>query len=142
MRRKRRIGTLALAVLAALAAGCGRDLPKAPGPLIDRHITEDPQAVLDVATLLDDDATAFVWTFRDRDDLAPWTIEGAERFRAGEGKLLGYLVGQVMGRSRGKADPRRVRDRLLHVLGGPASDDPADPDPDADADSDRGTAGR
>jgi len=44
----------------------------------------------------------------------------AERYRAGEAKLVGFLVGQVMGRSGGAADPRRVRERLLERLG-PAS---------------------
>jgi aspartyl-tRNA(Asn)/glutamyl-tRNA(Gln) amidotransferase subunit B len=35
-----------------------------------------------------------------------------ERVRAGEAKLLNFLIGQVMKRTKGKADPQVVRDRL------------------------------
>ena len=35
------------------------------------------------------------------------------RYRAGESKLLGFLVGQVMKQSRGKADPKAVAELLL-----------------------------
>ena len=38
------------------------------------------------------------------------------RFRAGEGKLLGFLVGQVMKRSQGKADPKGVQPVLQRRL--------------------------
>lgn len=61
---------------------------------------------------------------RDEDLLERWVDEvvgehpeEAERVRAGEGKLLGFLVGQVMKRSRGKADPRRVSELLRDRLG-------------------------
>ncbi len=40
-----------------------------------------------------------------------------ERLRAGEGKLLRFLVGQVMKRSGGKADPVIVNDVLVRLLG-------------------------
>lgn len=38
------------------------------------------------------------------------------RYRGGETKLLGFLVGRVMGRSGGKADPRRVNELLRSRL--------------------------
>ena len=38
------------------------------------------------------------------------------RYQAGEGKLLGFLVGQVMKRSQGKADPKGVQPVLLRKL--------------------------
>jgi Asp-tRNA(Asn)/Glu-tRNA(Gln) amidotransferase B subunit len=38
------------------------------------------------------------------------------RFRSGETKLLGFLVGQVMKRSQGKADPKGVQPVLLRRL--------------------------
>src|SRR5688572_28524548 len=38
------------------------------------------------------------------------------RFRAGEQKLLGFLMGQLMKKSDGKADPRRASDPLRQRL--------------------------
>ena len=56
---------------------------------------------------------------RDADELARWVDEviaehpgEAQRFRDGETKLLGVLVGLVMKKSRGRADPRRVNQLL------------------------------
>ncbi len=40
------------------------------------------------------------------------------RYRAGEAKLLGFLTGQVMKASQGKADPKKVQPLLLARLGG------------------------
>ena len=40
------------------------------------------------------------------------------RYRGGEAKLLGFFVGQVMKRSGGKADPRRVNELLRKALTG------------------------
>ncbi|MDQ6887688.1 MAG: Asp-tRNA(Asn)/Glu-tRNA(Gln) amidotransferase subunit GatB [Gemmatimonadota bacterium] len=60
----------------------------------------------------------------DRDQLATWVDEvlvenpiEATRFRAGEKKLLGVLVGLVMKKSRGRADPRRVNQLLSERTG-------------------------
>lgn len=39
-----------------------------------------------------------------------------ERYRGGEGRLLGFLMGQVMARSRGGADPRLVNETLRERL--------------------------
>jgi aspartyl-tRNA(Asn)/glutamyl-tRNA(Gln) amidotransferase subunit B len=43
--------------------------------------------------------------------------EELARYRAGEARLLGFFVGQVMKRSAGKADPRRVNELLRKALG-------------------------
>jgi Asp-tRNA(Asn)/Glu-tRNA(Gln) amidotransferase B subunit len=40
------------------------------------------------------------------------------RFRGGEGKLMQFFVGQVMKRSRGKADPKAVQPVLTEKLAG------------------------
>jgi aspartyl-tRNA(Asn)/glutamyl-tRNA(Gln) amidotransferase subunit B len=61
---------------------------------------------------------------RDDGQLSEWVAEvvashGEEvvRYREGEKRLLGFLVGQVMKRSAGKADPRRVNELLREALG-------------------------
>jgi aspartyl-tRNA(Asn)/glutamyl-tRNA(Gln) amidotransferase subunit B len=41
-----------------------------------------------------------------------------ERYRAGEAKLIGFFVGQVMKRSQGKADPKAVQPVLVERLNG------------------------
>ena len=41
----------------------------------------------------------------------------AERFRKGEKKLQGVLIGAVMKRSKGSADPKRVAQLLAKRLG-------------------------
>jgi aspartyl-tRNA(Asn)/glutamyl-tRNA(Gln) amidotransferase subunit B len=60
---------------------------------------------------------------KDESSLEQWVDEviaanpkEVERYRAGEGKLLGFLVGQVMKRSQGKADPKGVQPVLLRKL--------------------------
>ena len=61
---------------------------------------------------------------RDASELERWVDEvlaenpnEAERFRGGEKKLLGVLVGQVMKKSKGRADPRRVNQLLSERAG-------------------------
>jgi aspartyl-tRNA(Asn)/glutamyl-tRNA(Gln) amidotransferase subunit B len=61
---------------------------------------------------------------RDADELARWVDEvivehpaEAQRFRDGEKKLLGVLVGLVMKKSKGRADPRRVNQLLSERAG-------------------------
>ncbi|KPJ83251.1 MAG: glutamyl-tRNA amidotransferase [Gemmatimonas sp. SG8_23] len=56
---------------------------------------------------------------RDDEQLVTWVDEvvdahpeESERVRGGEDRLVGFLVGQVMRRSGGKADPRRVNELL------------------------------
>jgi aspartyl-tRNA(Asn)/glutamyl-tRNA(Gln) amidotransferase subunit B len=49
--------------------------------------------------------------------------EEVARYRAGETRLLHFLIGQVMRRTGGKARPGPVRELLVRELGGPG---PAD----------------
>ena len=44
-----------------------------------------------------------------------------EQFRAGKQQVLGFLVGQVMKASRGKANPQQVNEALRKQLGSPAT---------------------
>jgi aspartyl-tRNA(Asn)/glutamyl-tRNA(Gln) amidotransferase subunit B len=41
----------------------------------------------------------------------------AEQFRAGKAQVLGFLVGQVMKASKGKANPQQVNEALRKKLG-------------------------
>jgi aspartyl-tRNA(Asn)/glutamyl-tRNA(Gln) amidotransferase subunit B len=59
----------------------------------------------------------------DAEQLGPWVDEvlaanprEIERYRAGETKLLGFFTGQVMKRSSGKADPKKIAPLLLEKL--------------------------
>ncbi|HSR14605.1 MAG TPA: Asp-tRNA(Asn)/Glu-tRNA(Gln) amidotransferase subunit GatB [Gemmatimonadales bacterium] len=61
---------------------------------------------------------------RDESALEQWVDEviaacpaEVERYRNGETKLLGFLVGQVMKKSQGKADPKGVQPVLMRRLG-------------------------
>lgn len=61
---------------------------------------------------------------RDSSALEAWVDEviaanpdEVERLRGGDGKLMGFFVGQVMKLSRGKADPREVSEILRSKLG-------------------------
>jgi aspartyl-tRNA(Asn)/glutamyl-tRNA(Gln) amidotransferase subunit B len=45
-----------------------------------------------------------------------------EQFRAGKQQVLGFLVGQVMKASRGKANPQQVNETLRKQLGAPRAD--------------------
>jgi aspartyl-tRNA(Asn)/glutamyl-tRNA(Gln) amidotransferase subunit B len=47
--------------------------------------------------------------------------DNVQRYRAGEAKVLNYLMGQVMRRTGGKADPAAVRERLARKLSGGSS---------------------
>ena len=62
---------------------------------------------------------------QDAEQIDAWVREALEahpgeaaRYRAGEAKLLAFFVGQVMKRSRGKADPKAVNAALTAALGG------------------------
>ncbi|MEX1272109.1 MAG: hypothetical protein WEB55_06630, partial [Acidimicrobiia bacterium] len=43
--------------------------------------------------------------------------DAVERYRAGETKVVGFLVGQVMRATQGKADPKAVNGLLIKKLG-------------------------
>jgi aspartyl-tRNA(Asn)/glutamyl-tRNA(Gln) amidotransferase subunit B len=51
------------------------------------------------------------------DDVVASNPEEAERVRAGDRKVVGFLVGQVMKATRGSADGGRVRQLLMEKLG-------------------------
>ena len=61
---------------------------------------------------------------RDTGQLETWADEviaanpdAAARYRAGEAKLLGFFMGEVMKKSRGKADPKQATQALRERLG-------------------------
>ena len=66
---------------------------------------------------------------RDSGEIADW-VEMVMRehpgpvaqYREGKTKALGFLVGEVMKRSSGRADPRQVRDLLGQSLASPGSE--------------------
>jgi aspartyl-tRNA(Asn)/glutamyl-tRNA(Gln) amidotransferase subunit B len=62
-----------------------------------------------------------------REEDALWAIaretleshpQAVEDFRAGKTQALGFLVGQAMKRSEGRADPKRLAQILLELLKG------------------------
>ncbi|MHB1326987.1 MAG: Asp-tRNA(Asn)/Glu-tRNA(Gln) amidotransferase subunit GatB [Gemmatimonadales bacterium] len=75
---------------------------------------ETPSAVIDRLGLgqVRDDEALTAWV---TEVLAAHPTE-VDRFRQGEGKLMGFLVGQVMKKSRGKADPKAVSDLIAKAL--------------------------
>jgi len=80
-----------------------------------QHPTEEPQAVAERLGLVQ---------VSDQGALAGWVDEvlaahpaEAARYKAGETKLMGFFVGQVMKRSKGKADPKGVQPVLQEKLG-------------------------
>ncbi len=50
------------------------------------------------------------------DDVLNKNPEEIERFRAGEAKLMGFFVGQVMKETKGKANPNIVNELLRRKL--------------------------
>jgi len=76
---------------------------------------EDPAAIADREGLrqVDDDAQLVAWI----DEVLVAHPDEARRFLAGEKKLLGVLVGEVMKASGGKADPRKVNQLLAKRAG-------------------------
>ncbi len=62
---------------------------------------------------------------RDDEQLRAWAEEAVaghegevERYRGGDTRLLAFFMGQVMKRSKGKADPRRTTELLKELLDG------------------------
>ncbi|MBS0600149.1 MAG: Asp-tRNA(Asn)/Glu-tRNA(Gln) amidotransferase subunit GatB [Proteobacteria bacterium] len=52
------------------------------------------------------------------DDILAASPKQGEQYRAGQDKLFGFFVGQVMKASKGKANPQQVNERLLARLKG------------------------
>jgi aspartyl-tRNA(Asn)/glutamyl-tRNA(Gln) amidotransferase subunit B len=83
---------------------------------LSRSPGENPRAVAERLGLLQ---------VRDEGALSDWVEEviaahpgEVARFRDGETKLMSFFVGQVMKRSKGKADPKGVQPVLAEKLGG------------------------
>jgi aspartyl-tRNA(Asn)/glutamyl-tRNA(Gln) amidotransferase subunit B len=62
---------------------------------------------------VDDDAQLVAWL----DEVVAEMPTEAERFRTGERKLQGVLIGAVMKKSKGRADPRKLNQLLSSRLG-------------------------
>lgn len=62
---------------------------------------------------ISDDGTLAKWV----DEVLAENPREAERFLAGESRLVGVLVGQVMKKSKGSADPKRVNQLLVARAG-------------------------
>ena len=50
------------------------------------------------------------------DDVIAEHPDNVEKFRAGEEKVLNFLMGQVMRRTEGKANPAAIRDLLVERM--------------------------
>jgi aspartyl-tRNA(Asn)/glutamyl-tRNA(Gln) amidotransferase subunit B len=70
-------------------------------------------AARDGLVKVDDDAQLATWL----DEVVAEMPNEAERFRAGERKLQGVLIGAVMKKSKGRADPRKLNQLLASRLG-------------------------
>jgi aspartyl-tRNA(Asn)/glutamyl-tRNA(Gln) amidotransferase subunit B len=70
-------------------------------------------AARDGLVKVDDDAQLAGWL----DEVIAELPKEAERFRAGERKLQGVLIGAVMKKSKGRADPRKLNQLLASRLG-------------------------
>ena len=92
-------GRQAKIVQAALLAGDARPLPALVSELCGGQQLQDEEALLGMAA-------AAVAAFPDR----------AGEYRAGRERLLGLFVGDVMARSKGRADPKRVAAMLKEML--------------------------
>ena len=76
---------------------------------------DSPRAIVEregLASVGGDELSAMV------DDVIASNSDEAERVRSGDNKVVGFLVGQIMKSSRGKADGGRVRQLLLEKLNG------------------------
>lgn len=85
-------------VLEAVADGEG-----SPGEIVEREGLEQVR----------DEGALLAWI----DEVMAAFPDEVERYRGGEARLLGFLVGQVMQRSKGSADPRRVNELLRERAG-------------------------
>jgi aspartyl-tRNA(Asn)/glutamyl-tRNA(Gln) amidotransferase subunit B len=79
------------------------------------HTDESPDAVagrLGLVQVGDTDALG-AWV----DEVLAANPKEVDRYRAGEQKLLGFFTGQVMKKSGGKADPKKIAPVLAERLG-------------------------
>jgi len=80
---------------------------------------EDPATAVERLGLsqVEDPATLTGWI----EEVLDQHPQEVARYREGETRLLGFFIGQVMRRSRGRAAPQRVRDLLREALTVPAT---------------------
>jgi aspartyl-tRNA(Asn)/glutamyl-tRNA(Gln) amidotransferase subunit B len=81
-----------------------------------RRTGEPPAQIAEREGLLQEgsDDAITIWV----DEVLAENPDESRRFLAGERKLLGVLVGAVMKKSRGRADPKRVNQLLSSRAGG------------------------
>ena len=75
--------------------------------------SRDPEEVVEEEDLLkaeDDEISEFV------DSAIEENPDAVEDFESGEEGAINFLVGQVMQKSQGKADPKTAREKILEVL--------------------------
>ena len=70
--------------------------------LIEKQISESSLSISDLENWLEEVLTE--------------NHKQVEEFRSGKEKILGFLVGQVMKKSKGRGDPRLINDELLKKL--------------------------
>ena len=51
------------------------------------------------------------------DEVLNGFVDQVEQYKSGNTKVFGFLVGQVMKRSQGKANPKQVNELLRNKLG-------------------------
>jgi aspartyl-tRNA(Asn)/glutamyl-tRNA(Gln) amidotransferase subunit B len=111
-----RVAPKALAeVIGMVAAGT---ISEASGKIVLAALASDGGSPADIVrarglTQIRDDGQLQAWV-RAVVDEHPAEVA---RFRGGETKLVGFFVGQVMKRSGGKADPKKVNELLRSALG-------------------------
>jgi aspartyl-tRNA(Asn)/glutamyl-tRNA(Gln) amidotransferase subunit B len=106
-----------LAALTALVAGGTLSLQAARRVFGEMAGSDEPpQAVAERLGLVQvrEAAALGAWV----DEVLAAAPDEVARYRAGDARLLGFFVGQVMKRSRGTADPRAVAGLLASRLGG------------------------
>jgi aspartyl-tRNA(Asn)/glutamyl-tRNA(Gln) amidotransferase subunit B len=101
-------------LIEAVAAG---ELPRGLGRRVLRRMVETGKTAAEV---IEEEGLRQV---SDAGRIEAWVAEvleehpaEAERYREGEEKLLAFFMGQVMRKSRGRADPGRLREALLAAL--------------------------
>ena len=81
-----------------------------------KHSGKSPRALAKELNLVQENDSAALESLVDAVLAKPETQKAQADFRAGEAKVLGFLVGQVMKESHGKANPAAVSEILKNKL--------------------------